>query len=83
MKKLSLYVLLGLMFCNVGFAETPKYDYKNLNRNIINGWKIEQFTMSEYKNVPSEIYTLTKGNWVLKCQILYVFEDVQTVCTIP
>ena len=24
MKKLSLYVFLGLMFCNVGFAETGK-----------------------------------------------------------
>ena len=29
MKKLSLYVFLGLMFCNVGFAECIKGDCIN------------------------------------------------------
>ena len=34
MKKLSLYVFLGLLWCNVGFGEEPKWDFTDLNKKI-------------------------------------------------
>ena len=68
MKKLLGIVVLGLLWCNVGFAEDkenlPKYgeDYTNispqLNNNIINyGWKIKSIRKTNDK----EIYILNKN----------------------
>ena len=86
MKKLSLYVFLVLMFCNVGFGEEPKWDYTDLNMNVIEyGWKIKSSKMTKVDKLPLEIYTLRKGNWILKCLIRYMneYDDVMTTCDLP
>ena len=55
-----------------------------MNKNIIeHGWKVKKSTMTKLKTVPVEIYTLTKGNWILKCQILYMHDEMQTFCMTP
>ena len=85
MKKLSLYVFLVLMFCNVGFGEEPKWAFTDLNKNVIEyGWKIKSSKMTKVDGLPSEIYTLTKGNWVLKCLIIYIPKEIlETWCGTP
>ena len=84
MKKLSLYIFLVLMFCNVGFAEDKKElkilkDYAfDLNDNIINfGWKIK----SKRNTSKYDIYILTKNSWILYCVV--EIEDLRTKCSIP
>ena len=72
MKKLFLYIFLGLLWCNVGFAEDKKelkwskdYSHK-LNDNIINyGWKIK----SVRKTNKFDIYILNKNSWILYCTV--------------
>ena len=84
MKKLLAIVVLVLMWCNVGFSEEPTFDYSDMNKNIIeHGWKVKKSTMTKLKDAPVEIYTLTKGNWILKCQILYIPKQMQTWCMTP
>ena len=68
MKKLLGIVVLGLLWCNIGFAEDKKelkwdIDYSSdLNGNIINyGWKIK----SVRKTNDKEIYILNKNNWIM------------------
>ena len=98
MKKL-LMILVMVFWCNVGFGEEqnfikkiPKWDYSDLNMNVIEyGWKIKSFKMTTYPSEtiigqsPLEIYTLTKGNWVLKCLIRYMteYDLLQTTCDLP
>ena len=90
MKKLSLYVFLVLMWCNVGFAEEkknlPKYmkdytqGYKALNDNIINyGWKIK----SVRKTNDKEIYILNKNKWIMYCVVEFLGSDMYSRCKIP
>ena len=81
MKKLLGIVVLGLMWCNVGFAdEKPKISYNSVNENIIKyGWKIKSIkSFSEM-----EIYTLTKGKWIMKCRITYHLSNIFTWCVLP
>ena len=90
MKKLSLYIFLVLMVCNVGFADDkknlPKYgtDYTNsnkpLNNNIINyGWKIKSVKITNDK----AIYTLSKNKWIMYCVVEFRRSGIDTTCTIP
>jgi len=86
MKKLSLYIFLVLMWCNVGFAEDKKklkwgIDYSSdLNGNIINyGWKVK----SVRKTNDKEIYILNKNNWIMYCVVFFVYEEIETTCRIP
>ena len=74
MKKLSLYVFLVLMFCNIGFAEEKKklpvsmtdYHSTSLNENLVNyGWKIK----SVRKTNNFDIYILNKDSWILYCTV--------------
>ena len=85
MKKfLGMFLVLGLLFCNVGFTEEPKYDESNINKNInMHEWKHINKRMSVLKDEPIEIITLTKSNWMLKCTILYGHLSITTYCTIP
>ena len=90
MKKLFLYIFLGLLWCNVGLAEEeknlPKYmkdytlGYKELNDNIINyGWKVK----SVRKTNDKEIYILNKNNWIMYCVVFIADEEIETTCSIP
>ena len=86
MKKLLGILVLGLLWCNVGFAEEkkPKYSY-SLNDNIIvHGWKIKSSKIIKTSTgSPLELYTLMKGKWILKCQI-YISEDkADNICLLP
>ena len=86
MKKLLGIVVLGLMWCNVGFAEEKKPKYSSsLNENIIvHGWKIKSSKIVKRHNgVPVELYTLTKGKWILKCHV-YVWDELGVdYCKLP
>ncbi len=83
MKKILGIIFLSLLWCNTVLADAPKYDLNSLDKNTIKGWKIKEITMVSYKDIHSEIYTLSKGNWVLKCQILYDFGEIETHCITP
>ena len=64
MKKLSLYVFLSLLWCNVGFA-----DELSVNSLLQDGYKI---TKNETKVVDGKvvkIITLTKGKSYVICAI--------------
>ena len=84
MKRFLMIVVLGLLWCNVGFADDKKElkvlkDYSfDLNDNIINfGWKIKSIrNTSKY-----DIYILTKNSWILYCVV--EIEDLRTKCSIP
>ena len=65
------------------FAEThveetePKYAAYSLNTNIIeHGWKIKSKRFTSEK----DIYILTKGKWILLCQIVYKSSYIDTAC---
>ena len=85
MKKiLWMYLVLGLLFCNVGFTEQPKYDQNSININInLYNWKHISKNFSILNNTPIEIITLTKEHWMLKCIILYNDLKITTLCEIP
>ena len=86
MKKLFLYIFLGLLCCNVVFAEDKKelkwgIDYSSdLNGNIINyGWKVK----SVRKTNDKEIYILNKNNWIMYCVVFFADERIEKTCRIP
>ena len=76
MKKLSLYIFLVLMWCNVGFADKISYD--SLNENIKKGYKITKETSSQ----KIKTFTLKNGkNEVVIC-VVYL-GDHATECWKP
>ena len=76
MKKLSLYIFLILMWCNVGFADEISYD--SLNENIKKGYKITKETSSQ----KIKTFTLKNGkNEVVIC-VVYL-GDHETECWKP
>ena len=86
MKKLLGIVVLGLLLCNVGFAEEKKPKYSSsLNKNIIvHGWKIKSSKIIKTSTGhPLELYTLVKGKWILKCHIYLSDPDEHDYCKLP
>ena len=84
MKKLLGIVVLGLLWCNVGFADGKKTlvilkDYAHdLNDNIINyGWKIKSFRNTS----THDIYILKKNAWLLYCTV--EIDRLNSRCNIP
>ena len=76
MKKLSLYIFLVLMWCNVGFA--VDVDYNSLNENLKKGYKITKETSSQ------KIKTFTlknEKNEVIICTVKFLTES--TKCWMP
>ena len=76
MKKLSLYIFLALMWCNVGFA--VDVDYNSLNENLKKGYKITKETSSQ------KIKTFTlknEKNEVIICTVTFLTES--TKCWMP
>ena len=85
MKKFLAILVLGLLWCNAGFAdEKPKISYNSVNENIIKyGWKIKSIKFASAKGFPVEIYTLTKGKWIMKCNLRYIHTMMSTTCYLP
>ena len=82
MKKLLIILVSCLLLCGVTYAEEskPKYDAYSLNKNIIeHGWKVKSKRITSEK----DIYTLTKGKWILVCQIVYKTNRTDTDCILP
>ena len=80
MKKIIGIIFVSLMFCNIGFANTP-VDFEILNYNVNDltkrGYKIT-FVNGEESNL---YYTLEKDNDVVVCQ-LYMSSN-KTYCYKP
>ena len=72
MKKLSLYIFLGLLWCNVGFAD--EISYNSLNENIKKGYKITKETSSQ----KIKTFTLKNGkNEVVICVVYLADHDTE------
>ena len=72
MKKLSLYIFLVLMWCNVGFAD--EVSYNSLNENIKKGYKITKETSSQ----KIKTFTLKNGkNEVVICVVYLADHDTE------
>ena len=74
MKKLLGILVLGLLWCNVGFADSPleddDYDSRSLNNNLTkHGWKIDSVKQVSIYKEPYDIYILKKKGWILYCKI--------------
>ena len=86
MKKLPLYIFLGLLWCNVGFTEEKKlskigkeYSSTSLNDNIINhGWKVDSLR----SNSNNDIYYLKKDKWILYCLVSLDVYWIETTCSL-
>ncbi len=80
MKKLLGILVLGLLLCNIGFAEEikrPEYSYSSFNYNILKyKWK---HTGSFKGEGAVKVMTLKKDQWILYCAIY--LED--TECWLP
>ena len=79
MKKLLGILVLSLLLSGITYAEEsrPKYAAYSLNKNIIeHGWTIKSKRFTSEK----DIYTLTKGKWILLCQIVYKSSYIDTAC---
>ena len=86
MKKLPLYIFLGLLWCNIGFTEEKKlpkigkeYSSTSLNDNIINhGWKVDSLR----SNSSNDIYYLKKDKWILYCLVSLDAYWIATTCSL-
>jgi len=83
MKNLSLYVLLILMFCNVGYAGTvPKFPEEEkkslekicdtLNECLNKGYVQKDKILFKQENDLSIIYVLEKRKSIIHCIVRYV-----------
>ena len=81
MKKLLGIVVLGLLWCGITYAEESKPKYTtSLNKNIVEyGWKVK----SKRSTSDKDIYTLTKGKWIVVCQISYKSSSIFSDCYLP
>ena len=63
MKKLSLYVFLSLMWCNISFAET---------KDSVNYYTKQNYKIIKYTSIHDGAYqviTLKKGGHVIICSV--------------
>ena len=65
MKKLFLYVFLGMLWCNVGFAETKE----NVNYYTTLNYKIIKHT-SMYEGV-YQVFTLKRKGHIIICTVKF------------
>ena len=75
MKKLFLYVFLGLFICSYVFA--ADISYNSLNENLKKGYKITKETSSQKQKT----FTLKKGDEILLCVVF--LNDHETECWKP
>ena len=83
-KVLGIAILSFFLSGNLSFSAEPKWDSTSLNVNIINhGWKIKSSATTHNTGKPVEIFTLVKGNWILKCSIFFEKSGSYGYCTLP
>ena len=70
MKKLSLYVFLVFMWCNVGFAEEKIC--QSLNECLNKGYVQKDKILFKHANDLSIIYVLEKRKSIIHCIVRYV-----------
>ena len=70
MKKLSLYVFLALMFCNISFAEEKIC--QSLNECLNEGYVQKDKILFKYEIDLSIIYVLEKRKSIIHCIVRYV-----------
>ena len=75
MKKLFLYVFLGLIICSNVFA--ADISYNSLNENLKGGYKITKETSSQKQKT----FTLKKNDEILLCVVF--LKDHETECWKP
>ena len=82
-KKILISIALIFFFTN-SYAEEPKYS-NNLNENIIKYyWFIEESKIVANDRFSTEVVTLSYGDWILKCSIVYYpGEFERTKCKLP
>ena len=66
MEKLSLYVFLGLMWCNVSFAETIN---KSMQELLDDNFKITKEELIKWDRYAHKIFTLKKRKNVIVCSV--------------
>ena len=86
MKKFLVIAVLSLLWCNVGFADSPleddDYDSRSLNNNLTkHGWKIDSVKQVSIYKEPYDIYILKKKGLILYCKIEIV--NNYTECDAP
>ena len=83
MKKIFVLIfLLNFFLSKIVLATEPEHS-DDLNENIIKyGWKLKSTTVTQLKGFPSEIFTLNKDKYILKCIITYR-PAITSECLIP
>jgi len=86
MKKIFIILAISLFMYGNGIANdrAPKFSKDSLNSNIIEHkwviWKDKFFNTNLFH---TEIYTLIKDDWILKCKIEYTDDDQFVYCNLP
>lgn len=80
---------LVILFCSVFIinpanSEIPNYNTRDLNSNIIeHKWKVMRTNFIGIKGYSVELYTLSKNGYILKCQVAYFQNRIETYCLEP
>ncbi len=80
MKKAIAIIILSLLWCNVGFADSPleddDYDSRSLNNNLTkHGWKIDSVKQVSIYKEPYDIYILKNKGCILYCKIEIAYSN--------
>ena len=84
MNKISTIIVLIFFYSSLLFADEPEYS-NSLNENRIKyGWKIISSTsLGSTERSATEIITLTKNKWLLKCSFHYFYDEFYQRCYLP
>ena len=82
-KYLFISLFFILIFSPVK-SEIPNFEIRDLNKNIIeHKWKVMRTNFIGIKSYPVELYTLSKNGYILKCQVAYLKDRIETYCMEP
>ena len=76
MKKISLYIIIGLIWCNVGFAKDA--DCNTLNECLDKGYvQIDKILLKDLSDLDI-IYVLKRKKIIIHCLIRYESKNIRT-----
>ena len=82
MKK-TLILLISLSICFNVNAKEPNFN-DSLNENIKKyDWKLKSTTAKKLGKYPTELYTLEKDGYILKCLTIFSDGFADTSCNLP